>query len=192
MKLTERTAYKTLGILRRCYNHWNCGPEPDFFIQHLQEVVPEELAEDMVRAYRQRRAKGPESAVDFVNAYIESQIENAKSVGEVIDQITSGINNYYEYEVYESSYSDCDDYIMQAVIPELPCPLGVKAFYERNKYFLDKMARFNPEPDEWKSIYKKLEFDYREQLIIVERKSIIEMIDHAALPTGNNNKQLEA
>lgn len=192
MKLTKKTFSNIIRTLKGCYPTWNIGGEPIIFMNNWVELIPEELADEMVRVYRQRRAKGPESAVDFVNAYIENQIENARSVGEVIDKIVSGINHYYEYEVYESSYSDCDEYITQFVIPMFPCPLGVKAFYDRNSYYLDKMARFSPEPDEWKSIYNKLAFDYRDQLIIVERNSINKMINHTALPTGTQNEQLEA
>lgn len=191
MKLKQITSYKIIGVLRGCYPTWKIDFE-EYFIQNLQEVIPEEMAEEMLRVYRCRRAKGPLSAVDFMNAYIENQLEKANSIDEVIDKLTAGINNYYDDVIYDSSYSDCDEYLMQTVIPLLPCSEGVSAFYSRNKHLLVQLARGGPEPEERKSIYKKLEFDYRDQLIITERNTILKKINDVALPQGYNNNQLEA
>ena len=192
MKLTLKSFSKIVQILMGCYPRWNIGQDGSVFRDNMQEVVPEELAMEMLRVYRTRRAKGPESAVDFLNAYIEYQIENAHSIGEVIDEITAGIKQYDAEISYDFSFSDCDEYLMQIVIPALPCSGGVKSFYHRNKEYLFRLAREAPESEERKSIYKKLEYDYREQLIITERNAIIKKINNNVLPNGYNPNRLES
>ena len=161
------------------------------FMTNWQELVPEELADEMVRVYRKHRVRGPESAVDFLNAYIEYQIEQAKSAEEVITEITNGIHTYDDD--YDLQYEKLDDYLMRTVIFAMPCPNGVSAFYFSNKSNLIHLARYSPDHNEEMAIRKKLERSYHDKLIIVEKSAVKEKLAYTALAAGKDqsNKLLE-
>ena len=191
MIMTNKTFANIIRILKGCYPNWHISEDTVVFMNNWKELIPEELADEMVRVYRKYRVKGPESAVDFLNAYIEYQIEQAKSAEEVITEITNGIKAYDRD--YDLQYEELDDYLMQNVIFALPCPNGVSAFYFSNKSNLIHLARHSPDHNEEMAIRRKLERSYHDKLIIVEKSAVKEKLAYTALAAGKDqsNKLLE-
>lgn len=196
MILKLETFKSMIKTFRASYGtNWRSDLDTDkesyiMFFQNCQEVIPDELADLFVRVYRTRREIGPRSPYDIVSTYIEKQLEDAKSSDFVIDKLTAAIRDY-EYSDGELSFADCDEYLLENVIPLLPCSDGIKEFYLRNKRLLTHLALYSPDLEEQTSIYKSLGFDYRKQLTNSERRSVIEQINHTAL-TETRNIQLEA
>lgn len=197
MKLTPETFKNMIKNIRAIYGpNWRSDLDADQaaqlqFFQNCQEVIPEELADTLIKIYRTRREIGPRSPYDIVSTFIEKQLEDAKSSDFVIEKLTAAIRNY-EYSDELLPFTDCDDYLVMNVIPMMPCPEGVKAFYSRNKRQIRHLALHSPDIDEQTSIYKNLGFDYRKQLTNYERKAVIEQINHTALTAGKKHNQLEA
>lgn len=195
MKLTLETFARLIKNIRAIYGpNWRPDLDTDVDAQlqwfnNCQEVIAEELADTMLAVYRTHRATAPNSPYDLFQTYLKKQLEDAKSSEFVIEKIVAAIKDY-EYSDQESLFSSCDDYLLGNVIPMLPCSKGIKEFYIRNKRDLRRLALEGPDSDEQAGIYKNLGFDYREQLTIVKRKSIIEQIRHNALP-GQNTIKLE-
>lgn len=184
MIMTNKTFANIIRILKGCYPNWNIGVDTVVFMNNWKELIPEELADDMVRVYRKCRTKGPESAVDFLNAYVEYQIKQAKSAEEVITEIVDGIHTYDGD--YDLQYEELDDYLMRTVIFALPCPNGVSAFYFSNKSNLIHLARYAPEHYEEIAIRKKLERSYHDKLIIVEKSAVKEKLACTTLAAGTD------
>lgn len=190
MILTPETFKSMIKILRAVYGkNWRSDLDTDkeaqlIFFQTCQEVIPEEMAVELVTVYRTHRETGPRSPYDLVSVYIEKQLENAKSSDFVIQMLAVAIREY-EYCDQELPFATCDDYLFQNVISILPCSDGVKSFYYRNKRILNQLAMNEPTQEEQATIFKNLGFDYRKQLLNTERRSVIEMINHKALPSQN-------
>lgn len=199
MILTPNTFKNMIKSLRASYGqNWRSDLDTDreaqlIFFNNCQELIPEEMAGELVTVYRTNREIGPRSPYDLVSVYIEKQLEDAKSSDFVIERLTAAIQKY-EYSDTELPFTDCDDYLFKTLIPILPCSDGVKAFYQRNKSTLRHLALYGLDLEEQTSIYKSLGFDYRKQLTNAERKAVIRRIDHTALTDGNEqpNNQLEA
>lgn len=197
MKLTNATFLHMLKHIRAVYGpNWRSDLENDgesraYFFQTCQEVIPEELASTFIEVYCACREFAPRSPYDIALAYIDKKLESAKTGDFVIKKLAEAIHSY-DYSEKDSPFESQDDFLFNNVIPMLPCSGGVKAFYLRNKRKIERLALKSPGESEEQKIYNDLEKDYENQLIICERRAIIEMIDHTALPTGNNNKKLEA
>lgn len=199
MILTVDTFRNMIKIIRAVYGqNWRSDLDTDraaqqIFFQTCQEVIPEEMAVELITVYRTRRETGPRSPYDIISVYIEKKLEDAKSSDYVIERLTAAIQNY-TFSSADTSFADCDEYLFNNVISMLPCSDGVKAFYIRNKKILNYLALYSPDSEEQTSIYKSLGFDYRKQLTNVERVSVLAQINHTALTQGKNkrNDQLEA
>lgn len=203
MKLTFQTFKPIIKNIRAIYGpSWrsDINIDPDgpsinettlIYFQNCQEVIPEEMAVEMLNVYRTCREFAPRSPYDIALAYIDKKLERAKTSDFVIKKLAEAIQSYNSSE-NDSPFESQDAFLFNNVIPMLPCSGGVKAFYLRNKRKIERLALKAPADPEAQKIYNDLEKDYENQLIICERRAIIEMIDHTALPTGNNNKKLEA
>lgn len=197
MILTFETFEKMYKSLRLSYGaNWRPDIAPNneayaAFYCDCRSVIPDEMANEMVAIYKSRRDMGPYSGHAILSAYIEKQLEGAKSSEFVIEKLTAAIKDY-EYSDEELPFENRDEYLFANVIPMFPCPSGVKEFYVRNKKKLERLALRSPDDYEESKIYEDLGKDYDKQLIIVERKAIIKKIELNALPNGKNINQLEA
>lgn len=196
MILTPETFENMLKTFRASYGpNWRADINADseaylMFYQNFQEIIPEEMADVLVKVYRTRRARAPYSPYDIVEAYIERQLENAKSSEFVLDRLVTAIKEY-EYSEVESSFASRDEYLFKNVIPMFPCSTGVEEFYIRHRKDIVSLALYSPDEFEQTRIYNALNKDYDRQLIIAERKSVLEMINYEALP-GHTTHNLEA
>lgn len=196
MILTIDTFNKMHTSLRLSYGP-NWRPDLDdknearaAFFCDCRALIPDEMADEMIAVYRSRRDMGPYSGHAIFSAYLEKRLEDAKSSEFVIEKLVSAIREY-EYSGEELTFESRDEYLFENVIPMFPCPDGVREFYLRNKKKLECLALHSPDEYEESKIYDDLGKDYDKQLVIIERRSIIELITHTALPAGNNNKRLE-
>lgn len=196
MKLTNATFSHMLKHIRAIYgSNWrsdleNDGESRTYFFQNCQELIPEELAAQFIQVYCACRSRAPYSPYDILEVNIEKRLEDAKSSEFVIEKLITAIRDY-EYSEEELPFDGRDEYLFTNVIPMLPCPSGVREFYVKNKKKLERLALRSPDEYEESKIYADLDKDYDKQLVIIERRSVFEMINHTALPNGNNSKRLE-
>lgn len=156
------------------------------FFYNCQELIPEELVDEVIATYRVHRGIGPQSPYNIFSTYLEKRLEDAKSSEFIIDRIVTAIKKY-EYSDNTSMFASRDDYLFSNVISVLPCSVGVKEFYIRNKRALEQLALYSPDQYEQASIYNRLGKDYDKQLIIAAREDITKSIDYTTLGGGTMN-----